>query len=134
MFVYQFDQHHNKIGYSGDSHPTLVPWLTSHSLYCGKTCEEVIETFELAYEGYPMAAHIRRVLGFGPESVADTPRPIGRGVSERFKNQHPLELKRHGISSDPKLTAVRNLPTHSNKSKSMRHTEIHRLFYIRYYR
>lgn len=59
-----FRKQHQMIGYAGDTNPT--PWLSenNHSLYCGRSYEEAIKTFELACQGTDIANHIRKLLGF----------------------------------------------------------------------
>ncbi|WP_257264241.1 hypothetical protein [Endozoicomonas sp. ONNA2] len=58
-----------KIGYFGDSYPTCRAGYNTHSLYCGKTWEESVKTFEQACKGTLVAEKIREILGFQPDSV-----------------------------------------------------------------
>ena len=66
----EFDRFDSKkIGYSGDSFPACGSGDNTHSLYCGKTYEEAVETFEQACKGTLVATKIRDLLGFQPDSV-----------------------------------------------------------------
>uniref|UniRef100_UPI003BB5950C hypothetical protein n=1 Tax=Endozoicomonas sp. ALC013 TaxID=3403076 RepID=UPI003BB5950C len=58
---------HNNVGYCGESYLAQSGGENTHSLYCGKTYKEALETFELACKGSVVADNIRKVLGFEPD-------------------------------------------------------------------
>lgn len=59
-----FNQRHQMIGYAGDVMPTRYAGENNHSIYCGRSYEDAIKTFEQACKGSDLAKHIRELLGF----------------------------------------------------------------------
>ena len=59
-----FSQQHQMIGYAGDINPTDWPGENNHSIYCGRSYEDAIMTYERACEGSVLATHLRDLLGF----------------------------------------------------------------------
>ncbi len=63
---FEYDSHNNVV-YCGETFPTKSGGENTHSLYCGETYKEALETFEKACRGTTVAENIRNLLGFESE-------------------------------------------------------------------
>ncbi|WP_257294096.1 hypothetical protein [Endozoicomonas sp. YOMI1] len=68
---FEYDSHNN-VGYFGSPYLTCSSGSNTHSLYCGKTYQEAVESFELACKGSIVATNIRESLGFRSDSIGTT--------------------------------------------------------------
>ncbi|MGI2026524.1 hypothetical protein [Endozoicomonas acroporae] len=67
---FKLDHHRQNIQYQGDDEFEVFPGTHPYSLYCGKTFEEALATFEQACQGTDIATFIRPLLGFGSDSFS----------------------------------------------------------------
>ncbi|MGO0307431.1 hypothetical protein ACTL6P_12625 [Endozoicomonas acroporae] len=67
---YKLDHHRQNIQYLGVNEFEVFPGTHPYSLYCGKTLEEALATFEQACQGTDIATFIRPLLGFGSDSFS----------------------------------------------------------------